>query len=188
MATVQDEKKTLTEISENITQQVAEHKGWYIFQGMAFVIAGILAIVLPGITAIGFGLLIGALLLASGIIQAIAGFSSKTHWWMFISALLSIIVGGLMIFYPLAGTVALATILAVFLLLEGITELFLAFQLRPIKNWGWLLFSGLISLLLAFIVFAGWPSASIILLGVIIGVNLLFYGMALLAITSAAKT
>lgn len=187
MATAHDPDKPLKEISANITQHISDHRGWYIFQGIAFIIAGILAIILPGVTAIGFGLVIGALLLASGIIQAIASFSSKSHWWSLASALLSLVVGALIIFNPVAGTIALATILAIFLFLEGITELFLAFQLKPIKNWGWLLLSGVVSLVLAVIVFAGWPGASVVLLGVLIGINLLFYGSALLAITHAVK-
>lgn len=187
MATVNDPTNPLTEVSVEITQRISEHKGWYIFQGIVFVIAGILAIILPSVTAIGFGILIGVLLLVSGFIQAIASLSSKSHWWTLVSALLSLVVGTLMVFNPVAGTVALATILAIFLVLEGITELFLAFQFKPVKNWGWLLLSGLISLLLAFIVFAGWPGASLVVLGIIIGINLLLYGMALLAITKAAK-
>ncbi len=186
MVTDHDEKMHLTDISLNITQQVSEHRRWYIFQGIVFVVAGLLAIILPAATAIGFGLVIGALLLVSGFIQAIASFGSKLHWWSLVSAFLSLIVGVLMIFNPVAGTVAVATILAVFLVLEGITELFLAYQLRPVKNWGWLLLSGLASLVLAYIVFAGWPSTSLVVLGIIIGINLLLYGVALLAITKAA--
>lgn len=187
MDTAPENKQQLADIGTRITQQIAEHRSWYIFQGIAFVVAGILAIILPNMTAIGFGLLIGALLFASGFIQAIAGFSAKSHWWTLISAVLSLVVGGWMIFNPVAGSVALATLLAIFLLLEGITELFLAYQLRPVANWAWLLISGIVSLLLAVIVFAGWPGASLVLLGVIIGINLLFYGIALLAITNAAK-
>lgn len=188
MNTNHDLKNNLTNMGSTITQQISEHRGWYIFQGIAFVIAGGLAILLPSFTAIGFGLVIGALLLVSGGIQAVASIKSKFHWWSWVSALLSLVVGALMIINPVAGTVALATIVAIFLLLEGITELFLAFTLKPIKSWIWLLLSGLVSLVLALIVFAGWPGASLILLGVMIGINLIFYGLALLFITKAAKT
>lgn len=182
-----ENKEQLTDISARMNKQISEHRSWYIFQGTAFVIAGVLAIILPNVTAIGFSVLIGAVLFASGFIQAIAAFTAKSHWWAIISAVLSLSVGGWMIFNPVAGSVALATILAIFLLLEGIAELFLAYQLRPVINWGWLLISGIVSLLLGFIVFAGWPGASLVLLGIIIGINLLFYGTALLAITIAAK-
>jgi len=170
----------------DVRKHILEHRGWYSFQGIVFILAGILAIVLPSATAIGFGFIIGALLIISGAAQAIASFTSKAHWWSLFSALISLIVGSLMLFHPLTGTIAIATLLAVFLVIEGVVELLMSFQYRSVKNWGWLLFSGSVSLFLGLIIFAGWPSASLVFLGVIIGINLLLYGVSLIAITKSA--
>ena len=179
------EQKEKVGFKLNIKNHISEHKKWYSFQAVIFILAGISAMVLPSATALGFGLVIGVVLIVSGAAQAIASFSSKAHWWSLFSALLSLIVGSLMIFNPVAGTVAIATLLAVFLAIEGIAELFLSFQFRSVKNWGWLLFSGVISLFLAFLIFSGWPGASLVFLGVIIGINLLLYGVSLIALTKS---
>jgi len=174
-------------IQQRVEHTISEHKNWYIFQSIVFMIAGILAIFLPSVTAVGFELLIGALLLVSGGVQMIASFRSRVHWWALISGAASVAVGLLMLFNPMAGTIALATVLAIFLAIEGVTEVFLAFQFKPAKNWGWLLFSGAITLLLSVLLFAGWPGATVFFLGIIIGINLLLYGIALFALTRQVK-
>lgn len=186
-ATTYSERRAFSDMRGHIEEAITEHRGWYIFQGIVFVLAGILAMVLPGATAFGFELLIGALLLISGIVQGVASLRSKTHWWALVSSLASLVIGGLMVFHPVAGALALATLLAVFLLVEGITELLLAFQFRSLRNWGWLMASGLVSLVLAGLLFAGWPGATVMFLGIIIGINLLFYGISLLALTASIK-
>lgn len=187
MTTTTLETQRLSDMRRRIESAIAEHRGWYMFQGVIFVLAGILAMILPSATAVGFELLIGALLLMSGLIQGVASLRSKTHWWALLSSIASIIVGGLMLFNPTAGTLALATVLAIFLAIEGITELLLSLQFRPARNWGWLLLSGLVSLGLAVLLFAGWPSATVAFLGIIIGINFLLYGVSLLAMTAQVE-
>jgi len=178
------EAQRLSDIRNRIESNIAEHRGWYMFQGTVFILAGILAMTLPSVTALGFELLIGALLLISGLIQVFASFRSKTHWWALLSGIASVVVGGLMLFNPAAGTLALATILAIFLAIEGITEILLSLQFRPARNWVWLLLSGLVSLGLGVLLFAGWPGATVVFLGIIIGINFLLYGVSLLAMTA----
>ncbi len=187
MATATLETQRLSDMRRRVESAIAEHRGWYMFQGVIFILAGILAMVLPSATAVGFELLIGALLLVSGLIQGIASLRSKTHWWSLLSSMASVIIGGLMLFNPAAGTLALATILAVFLAIEGVTELLLSLQFRPASNWGWLLLSGLVSLGLAILLFVGWPGLTIAFLGIIIGINFLLYGISLLAMTAKVE-
>lgn len=171
---------------EQVEQAIARHRGWYVFQGIIFVLAGFAAVILPGLTALGFELVIGTLLILSGLVQGYASLRSETHWWSLISSIASLVVGGLMLFHPVVGTIALATVIAAFLAVEGIAEILLAFQFRPTRGWGWLLFSGGISLLLSMLLFAGWPAATVWFLGIVIGINLLLYGVSLLALTISA--
>lgn len=175
------------EMREVIEGKITRYRGWYIVQALIFIMAGILAIVLPAATAVGFEFLIGALFLISGTVQIFASFRSKVHWWSLLSGLLSVVAGGIMLANPAMGTLALATVLAVFLTVEGVFELLLAFQFRPARNWIWLLTSGLVSLVLALLLFAGWPETTIVYLGIIIGVNFLLYGVSLLAMTIWVK-
>lgn len=187
MASLRLEPKDYQALKERIESAIAHHRPWYMFQAMIFIIGGILAMVLPQATALGVELLIGVLLLVSGLVQGIASLRSKLHWWSLLSSLAAIIIGGLMLGYPLTGTVALATVLAVFLAIEGALETLLALEFRPAKNWGWLLASGIVSMVLAALLFAGWPEITVLFLGVIVGINLLFYGVALLALTLHVK-
>lgn len=187
METATLETQRLSDLQRSIESNIAQHRSWYMLQGGVFILAGMLAIVLPSATAIGIELLIGALLLVSGIVQAFASFRSRVHWWSLLSSLASIVVGGLMLANPATGTLALATIVAIFLAIEGVAELFLSFQFRPARNWLWLTFSGLTSLALAALLFVGWPAATIVVLGIIIGVNFLLYGTSIIAVAASVN-
>ena len=75
---------------------------------------------------------------------------------------------------------AFVTVLALFMTIEGILELMLAFQFRPVRNWGWMLFSGSFTLLLAVMLWIGFPVFDVLYLGWVIALNLIFYGISLL--------
>ena len=64
--------KYTDELRINIENAIARHRYWYVFQGIVFVVAGLLAVILPNVTAIGFSILIAILLIVSGIVQAFA--------------------------------------------------------------------------------------------------------------------
>jgi len=84
-------------------QDLREHKGKYIFQGTVFIILGILAVALPAATALSVELMIGVVLLLSGILQLVLTLKSKMHWWSILSAILSITIGATMVWKPFAG-------------------------------------------------------------------------------------
>ena len=144
-------------LRKRFEQELRNHKGKYIFQGTVFMILGILAAALPAATALSVELLIGVVLLLSGIFQLILTLKSKMHWWSILSAVLSISVGIVMLWKPMAGLLAVVTLLAIFMTLEGLFQLFLAFEFRPLRNWGWMFFSGLVTLLLAVVLWLGFP-------------------------------
>lgn len=161
-------------------QELRTHKGKYIFQGTVFIILGILAAALPAATALSAELLIGVVLLLSGVFQLILTLKSRMHWWSLLSSFLSIIVGGVMLWKPLAGLLAVVTLIAIFMTVEGIFELLLAFQFRPARNWSWMLFSGIVTLILAVILWIGFPAFDVLYLGWVIAINLILYGLSLM--------
>jgi uncharacterized membrane protein HdeD (DUF308 family) len=187
METATLETQRLSDLQQSIESNIAEHRSWYMLQGGVFILAGLLAVILPSATAIGIELLIGALLLVSGIVQAFASFRCRVHWWSLLSSLASVVVGGLMLSSPSTGTLALATIVAIFLAIEGVAELLLSFQFRPARNWVWLMLSGLTSVVLATLLFVGWPAETIVFLGIIIGVNFLLYGASIIAVATSVN-
>lgn len=164
----------------DIERELHAHKGKYIFQSIAFIVAGMLAAIFPAATALNVEMIVGAILLLTGVLQLVLTLKSKLHGWSLISSFLSIAVGIIMLWQPMPVLMAFVTLLAIFMTLEGILELSLAFQFRPIRNWSWMLFSGIVTLVLAAILWIGFPVFDVLYLGWVIAINLVLYGLSLL--------
>jgi uncharacterized membrane protein HdeD (DUF308 family) len=108
--------------------------------------------------------------------------------WSLLTALLAIALGLMLIFRPLTGVLTLTMVLIAFFILEGITAIALAVQHREhLPSRGWVLFSGIVDLLLAFLIWAaGWPSSADWAIGRLVGINMLFLGLSLV-MTLAAR-
>jgi len=106
---------------------------FYLFAGIAFILLGLFAIGSPYVMTYSIELLLGWVLLIGGIIQGIRAFISKEKtgfFWSFISAAITLIVGLMLLIYPLAGMVTLTLLLGVYLLVDGISSILFAVQ-----NW-----------------------------------------------------
>jgi uncharacterized membrane protein HdeD (DUF308 family) len=95
---------------------------------------------------------------------------------------LLLITGGLVLFYPASGVAAVGLLLAIYLLLDAFGSFALAQSIHPAKGWGWMTFNGVISVLLATLFLIGWPATSLWLVGLYVGISLLFDGWALITI------
>lgn len=173
-------KRDVGDLAARLEQELRAHKGKYIVQGMIFVIGGVLAAAMPAATALNAELLVGVILLVTGIFQLVLTLRSRMHWWSMMSSLLSILIGIFMLWKPLSVLLAFVTLLALFMTVEGMCELLLALQFRPLRNWSWMLFSGIVTLALAVVLWIGFPAFDILYVGWIIAANLLLYGISLL--------
>jgi uncharacterized membrane protein HdeD (DUF308 family) len=154
--------------------------------GLLFTALGFIALIAPVIFSITFEQIVGWLFFIGGATQMYHAYQIKgtPGYWMFIvSALLSLIFGVLMIFNPLAGLIALTVVIAAFFLVEGIVKIMYAFQIQTNTSWGWVLFSGCCSILIAMMVFFGWPLSAAWFIGTLIGVYLIINGLALIIIS-----
>jgi uncharacterized membrane protein HdeD (DUF308 family) len=170
------------------------HAHWQLFltEGIVLLILGILAVVIPQVATIATAVFIGWLLLVSGIVGMIATFRMRAapgFWWSLISAVLGIVAGIVLLAWPLSGAASLTLILTIFLVIEGITSILYAFDhKRELSGrWGVMLFSGLVDLVLAGIIFAGFPGTAAWAIGLLMGVNLVFGGSALIAMALHAR-
>lgn len=173
---------TWNDIPEPVQNNIQRQRKWFVFQGALFVIVGVLAIILPVATALTVEIILGALLLAGGLAKAATSISKHAFGWSWASAVFAIITGALMLWRPWTGLLALSALVAVFLVFEGVSEIFVAFRFKPLFEWGWLFASGIISLLLGIGAFILFPLVGMIYIGVAVGVSLLFYGVALLRV------
>jgi uncharacterized membrane protein HdeD (DUF308 family) len=172
------------------TSTAATGKGDMIW-GILMLICGFLAICIPLASGIGVAIVIGWLLLISGVWHLLFGFRSGSGIGGFLWQLLLAIVYGaaglMVLLYPLAGLAWLTLVLATFLLIEAALEFVLYFKLRRRVNAGWVLVDAIITLLLGIRIWAHGPFSSVWAIGTLIGVSLIFSGISRLMLSSAVS-
>jgi uncharacterized membrane protein HdeD (DUF308 family) len=181
------------DIRREFRRAVREHWVLFLIQGVVMVILGLFAIAVPVIATLAVDIYVGWLFLISGIVgiailfkkQSISGFL-----WTLIAAWLALIVGVLLIWRPAAGVLTLTLLLVGFFIAEGIVQILAAFKYRSVvaSSWGWLLFSGIVDLVLAAIILMGWPGTTAWTLGLLVGINLFMSGLALVMISLASRS
>jgi len=182
----------LNNLQASVTKSLHAHWRLFLTEGIILLILGILGVVVPQVATIAAAVFIGWLLLASGIVGLIATSRMRNapgFWWSLISALLGIVAGIVLLLWPLPGAVSLTLILTIFLVIEGITSILFALEhKRELSGrWGVMLFSGIVDLVLAGIIFDGLPGTAAWAIGLLIGVNLVFGGAALIAMALHAR-
>jgi uncharacterized membrane protein HdeD (DUF308 family) len=163
-------------------QTIRRHSLWYLVQGGLMVLGGILALVYPVLSTAAVLLLLGWILIITGVIQGISliGARSVPHFWLqLVSVVLSVIVGVLIIRHPAEGLLTITLLLIVFFMIEGISKVIFSLTIRPFPNWGWVLASGVVGILLALFLWASLPVTAVWLLGVLLGILLISEGAAL---------
>lgn len=158
--------------------------------GLGMLVLGVGAIVFPLASTLAVALLIGSLLLISGILTLIGSFSIHGTGLFFGALLLGLIsigAGVFMLGNPLAGAVSLTILVGFIFMFEGAFELVLAFKMRPHAGWGLMLLSGIASILIAILIASGWPAISAIALGIMLGVNFITTGVGYIAVSRALK-
>jgi uncharacterized membrane protein HdeD (DUF308 family) len=180
---------------DGIRRQMAAtiHAHWklVLVQGIVMMVLGFLAVAEPNVATIAVGIFVGWLFFIGGIFRALSVWQSRGmpgFAWSLLTALLAIVLGLILIFRPLAGVLTLTMVLIAFFILEGITAIVLAVQHREhLSSWGWVLFSGIVDLLLAFLIWDGWPSSADWAIGLLVGINMLFFGLSLVMTALAAR-
>ena len=169
-------------LREATRETVRRYSIWYLIQGVLMVIAGIVALIYPFVSSVALVLFLGWILIISGIVQGISliGAQNVPNFWLqLVSVVLSIIVGVLFLWRPGEAVVTLALLLIVFFMVEGFAKIVFSLTIRPLPNWGWVLASGIIGVLLSFYLWASLPITAIWLLGVLLGIQLICEGAAL---------
>lgn len=182
----------LDQLQSSLTKSLHAHWRLFLTEGIILLILGILAVVVPQVATIAAAVLIGWLLLVSGIVGLIATFRMRNapgFWWSLVSAVLGIAAGIVLLGWPLSGALSLTLIVTVFLVIEGIATLLFALEhKRELSGrWGVMLFSGIVDLVLAGIIFEGLPGTAAWAIGLLVGVNLVFGGAALIAMALHAR-
>jgi len=171
-------------LKQKLEENIRQHKNTYVFNGVVFMVLGLVSLTSPLIAAEFFDFLIGTLLLVTGLAQAAVSMKAKRHWSYYLSAVVSITAGSLMIAKPNEGALALAAIIAIFLLFQGVLQIFSAGMYAPFKGWLLMLASGVISIILAILIYASWPSTALWFLGLVVAINLISFGFSIIMLTN----
>ncbi len=169
------------------SQEVSKKAGWSLFMGLLTAAIGVAMIVYPMVTATVSTLFFGWALIFAGAAQVIFAFNSDSAGNFFLKVLLGILYGiagiALVAFLP-AGVLTLTAAIGIMLIAEAIVEMVLAFSLPIAGGRGWLVASSIASALLGILVLAEWPSSAVWTIGTLVGVAVLFNGIARIAVSS----
>ena len=163
---------------------------WLWIAGIASIVMGALAIIFPFAATLAAELVIGAILVVSGIVELIRAFVMRRKGnptWNGLFGLAALVAGAILLVWPLQGMVTLTIVVGVFFLLGGALKLVAGFGLRPFPGWGWIGFSGALSVLLGLLLLFGLPGTALWAVGLLVGIDLIFLGIAEIAMASALK-
>jgi uncharacterized membrane protein HdeD (DUF308 family) len=156
--------------------------------GLVLAVVGLVGIVLPQVISITLSLFVAVLLIVSGLATAYLSWQNYARFGLaWLKPFILITLGMLLVFYPAAGAAALGLLLIIFFLMQAFASISFALAIRPYGGWLWTLVSGVLSLLLAVIFIVGWPFSAVALVGLFIGISLLFEGVALMMLARAAN-
>jgi uncharacterized membrane protein HdeD (DUF308 family) len=183
----------MSQLQSAIAQSIREHWVLFLIEGIVLVVLGILAILVPPVATITFTFFIGWLFLIMGIMGLITTFWARHapgFWWSLLSAVLAIAAGIVLLINPFSGAFTLTLLLIVFFIIEGVLSIMYALEHKKELSgrWGWMLASGIIDLILAAIILLGLPGTAAWALGLLVGINMLFGGSALIAMALHART
>lgn len=158
---------------------------WFVIAGLVFLMGGFIAIFRPVLASFTVEALIALFFIVGGILQTLQllrAARSSSFIWSLLLGILFIALGVILLTNPTAGLSSLTLLIVVLLAASGITKIIYAFKLRPLNGWIWMLISGLISLLLAFLLMNHWAASVALTLGVLLAIELVSSGLWLLLI------
>ena len=166
---------TLTEYVSSLRAQW----GWMLALGVCVLILGILAVIYALAFTIASVLVFGWILVIAGIVGGIQAIRHRAngHLFLFVlNAVLSIVLGVMLLRNPVTGALVLTLLLAMYFLVAAVFRIVMAFRMRGVPGWGWLLFDGIITLILGILIWAHWPVSGLWVIGLFIGIDLIVVG------------
>ena len=177
-------------IAELDLEAVRKRRGWFMALGILLIVLGMIAIGAPAATGVAVNLLIGWLLVISGIAHGVHAF--RASGWrgglvQILCGLLYLGVGIMMITNPIAGLLALTMTVLVYFVVSGIFKIILAIRVETLPQRGWVTVSGILSLVLAIYVGSQFPASALWVIGLLVGIEMVFSGWSFVMLAMAAK-
>jgi len=183
-------ENTMRVTDSEISDPVQVNPAWGIGIGILMIVLGAIAIARPFFASIASALAFGWIFVIAGIVQITYALQSRRDGhiaWKLIISVLYVLAGILIVVNPLQGVLTLTLVLGITIFLQSAIQVVMAFRMRPSQNWGWVLLSGIIGIILGIFIWSTWPFNADWIIGTWVGVNLSFDGIWILALSAGNK-
>lgn len=177
-------------MANSLTTDLHRATTWSIVLSVLLIAAGAIAILSPMIAGVAITVVVGWLLIFSGALHLAFAFGSGragAALWQVLLGLAYGLIGVYVLANPVAGLASLTFAIAIYLFVEGVLEFMLSFQLRPAPGSGWLLADGIITLVLAVMIWSTWPSSATWVVGTLVGISMFFSGITRLMLSLSVR-
>ncbi|MBX3617134.1 HdeD family acid-resistance protein [Nitrosomonas sp.] len=181
--------KTVIDLKPEDIHELRSHWYWFLIVGIICLIGGFFSVYRPFFATFTAEMLAAWIFVFSGIASILQAFQSgqKGKFWVAASGVLSVLLGIVLILRPLDGIISLTLVVAVLLVVYGGAQIFYAFQLRAFRGWSWLLFGGVIPILLGITLFVQIDQLAGVALGTLLAINLIMNGTMLILTSFAIR-
>jgi uncharacterized membrane protein HdeD (DUF308 family) len=192
MTLPRDASDEIKSLQSRMRAAVSEHWKAFLIEGILLVILGLAAMIVPPLASLAVTIFVGWMFLISGIAGLALTFWARAmpgFWWSLISAALAVIAGIILLAQPVQGVYALTLVTGIYFVAEGVTTIMYALEHRRelSERWLWLLIAGIFDILISFMIISGLPGSAEWAIGLLVGINLVFGGSALIGMALAAR-
>jgi uncharacterized membrane protein HdeD (DUF308 family) len=182
----------ITKLQSEMSAAVKAHWKAFLFEGILLAVLGLAAMIVPPLASLAVTIFLGWMFLISGIAGLFVTFWARQmpgFWWSLFSAALAVLAGLILIARPMQGVLTLTIVVGAYFLAEGVTTIMYALEHRRELSgrWSWLLVSGLMDILISFLVISGLPGSAEWAIGLLVGINLVLGGASLVGMALAAR-
>ena len=161
--------------------EIRKKWGWFVAAGIAMIFFGMIALGNLFAATVAVMVVTGVMLIVAGVVEIIQAFGAKTWgktiYWL-LSGLLYAAAGVIALIDPALAAAGFTLMLAAVLFAVGVLRVIAGFDARPGEGWGWMVAAGVFTVLFGILIGVGWPINSIWLIGMILGIDLIFQGVA----------
>src|SRR3954447_19796659 len=184
--------KDAAKLQSDMSAAVKAHWKAFLFEGIVLAVLGLAAMIVPPLASLAVTIFLGWMFLISGIAGLVVTFWARQmpgFWWSLFSAALAVLAGLVLLARPVQGILTLTIDVGAYFLAEGVVTIMYALEHRRelSERWSWMLFSGVLDILIAFIIIAGLPGSAEWAIGLLVGINLLFGGASMIGMALAAR-
>ena len=182
----------VSKLQSEMSAAVKAHWKAFLFEGIVLAALGLAAMIVPPLASLAVTIFLGWMFLISGIAGLFVTYWARQmpgFWWSLISAALAVLAGGILLARPMQGVLTLTIVVGAYFLAEGVATIMYALEHRRelSERWSWLLISGLMDLVIAFLIVAGLPGSAEWAIGLLVGINLVLGGASMVGMALAAR-